>query len=261
MEIFRQTGENRYPLTDSQMGVFLECAASPQSTMYNIPVCFRLPAGADPERWKEAAGRMASRYPALFVSIEMRQEEQTYGMAVHDTDGLSIPVYEAAEAEMDGLKREFVRPFDLEKGPLVRMAFYRTEESVYFLADMHHIISDGASVALFFDGVRKIYEGEEPEAEGISQFDLSLCEGRLKDTEAYKKAREYFEKRLAGLEVDSVPVFDMAENPEAPERPSGRITGCLGEILGQEETEWLPAKRSYGKHAVSGGVCLCPCKI
>ena len=86
---------------------------------------------------------MASRYPALFVSIEMRQEEQTYGMAVHDTDGLSIPVYEAAEAEMDGLKREFVRPFDLEKGPLVRMALYRTEESVYFLADMHHIISDG----------------------------------------------------------------------------------------------------------------------
>lgn len=231
-----------YPLTDSQMGVFLECAASPQSTMYNIPVCFRLPAGADPERWKEAAGRMASRYPALFVSIEMRQEEQTYGMAVHDTDGLSIPVYEAAEAEMDGLKREFVRPFDLEKGPLVRMAFYRTEESVYFLADMHHIISDGASVALFFDGVRKIYEGEEPEAEGISQFDLSLCEGRLKDTEAYKKAREYFEKRLAGLEVDSVPVFDMAENPEAPERPSGRITGCLGEILGQEETDWFAGK-------------------
>ncbi len=168
-----------YPLTDSQMGVFLECASNPQSTMYNIPVCFRIPAGADWKRWKEAAERMASRYPVLFVSIERRQGEQTYSMALHDRGGWEIPVYEAEESEMDALKKEFVRPFDLGRGPLFRMAIYRTEESIYLLSDMHHIISDGASVAVFFDGVRKIYEGKEPEAEGLSQFDLSLCEERL----------------------------------------------------------------------------------
>lgn len=237
-------GEERewYPLTDSQMGVFLECAANPGSTMYNIPVCFRLPAGADLKRWKEAAEQMASRYPVLFVSIETRQGEQTYGMALHDTDGWEIPVYEAKEPEMDALKREFVKPFDLGKGPLFRMAFYRTEESIYFLSDMHHIISDGASIAVFFDGVRKIYEGKEPEVEEISQFDLSSCEGRLKDTPVYQKAQEYFEKRLAGLEVDSVPVFDMPEDPEALDHPAGRISVHLGEILGQEETEWLAGK-------------------
>ncbi len=231
-----------YPLTDSQMGVFLECAANPQSTMYNIPVCFRLPAGADLKRWKEAAEQMASRYPVLSVSSERRQEEQTYGMVRHEMDGWEIPVYEADEAEMDARKKEFVKPFDLERGPLFRMAFYRTGESIYFLADMHHIISDGASVAVFFDGVRKIYEGKEPEAEGISQFDLSFCEGRLKDTAAYKNAQEYFEKRLAGLEVDSVPVFDMPEDPDALDHPSGRIKSHLGEILGQEETEWFASK-------------------
>ena len=231
-----------YPLTDSQMGVFLECASNPQSTMYNIPVCFRIPAGADWKRWKEAAERMASRYPVLFVSIERRRGEQTYSMALHDRGGWEIPVYEAEESEMDALKKEFVRPFDLGRGPLFRMAIYRTEESIYLLSDMHHIISDGASVAVFFDGVRKIYEGKEPEAEGLSQFDLSLCEERLKDTAAYKKAREYFEKRLAGLEVDSVPVFDMPEDPEALDHPAGRICSYLGEILGQEETEWFAGK-------------------
>ena len=30
-----------YPLTDSQMGVYLECVNEPKATMYNIPMCCR----------------------------------------------------------------------------------------------------------------------------------------------------------------------------------------------------------------------------
>lgn len=242
-----------YPLTDSQLGVFLECIKNPQGKMYNIPVYFRAPVPSDEQegmdfaRWKKAVEQMIRLRPVLCVSIGMPKEgepelEKTYGMIPHDLGAYEIPVYETTEAEMSTVKKDFVKPFDLEKGPLFRMAFYRTPESIYLLSDMHHIVSDGSAISDFFDGVIDIYEGREPRREEISQFDLSFCEGKRKDTAAYKRAQDYFEKRLGGMEVNSVPMFDMQEDKDVSDYPAKRVYCNLTGLISQEETEWFAGK-------------------
>ena len=53
------------------------------------------------------------------------------------------------EEEMSRVWASFVRPFDLSKIPLFRLALVRTGESSGFLVfDIHHIIFDGSSLAL-----------------------------------------------------------------------------------------------------------------
>ena len=48
----RAKNREEYRLTDSQMGVYLECVNDPEATMYNIPMCCELPKKIDLNRLK-----------------------------------------------------------------------------------------------------------------------------------------------------------------------------------------------------------------
>ena len=54
-----------YVLTDSQMGVYLECVNDPQSTMYNIPMCCELPDAIDMEKFKYAVKKVVAMHPSF----------------------------------------------------------------------------------------------------------------------------------------------------------------------------------------------------
>jgi surfactin family lipopeptide synthetase A/lichenysin synthetase A len=78
--------------------------------------------------------------------------------------------------EAEKLIKEFIRPFDLTKAPLFRMSIIRfTGEKHLLLVDMHHIISDGASVSVLIDEMTKLYAGEALEPLRIQYKDFSVC--------------------------------------------------------------------------------------
>lgn len=224
-----------YPLTDSQLGVFLECMQSPESVMYNIPFCLTAPGDTDVPRLQRALETVVRHYPALLVGTGQKDGE--YGMIPLPDREVVIPVREIAGSEMEKIKACFVRAFDLEKGPLFRIELYKTEQQVYLLADFHHIISDGASVAEFFRQTARAYEGKPLEKEVISQFTLANYEKTLKEKDVYKEAKAYFEKYLAGNEVDVSPVFDRPEDPQQSVRPGKRHYVNLAGKLSSEELE------------------------
>ena len=51
--------------------------------------------------------------------------------------------------------REFIRAFDLEHGPLVRVAVHKN----IVLLDICHIVTDGFSMAIFFSELDSLYSG------------------------------------------------------------------------------------------------------
>lgn len=72
------------------------------------------------------------------------------------------------EAELrDQLRRTIEQPFDLRKGPLVRMTLYSLDESRHaLLVVAHHLVFDGQSMDLFARDLLRLYElalsGAEP---------------------------------------------------------------------------------------------------
>ena len=88
-----------YPLTDSQMGVYLECVNEPDTTMYNIPMCCELPRDVDLDRFCEAVGTVVSMHAAFGVTIV--QHEGVPVMRV-------CPEYTAATVELCETDRKSV---------------------------------------------------------------------------------------------------------------------------------------------------------
>ena len=194
-----------YPLTDSQMGVYLECINYPETTMYNIPMCCELPAGLDGERFRDAVKKAVAMHPAFGVNIAL--SKGTPVMCIHP-EFLRAEVGEWETEDIEAVKRTFVRPFRLEGEPLYRMALYHNKEHYYFLFDVHHIVFDGTSVKVFLDEISQLYQGGNPKAEEISLMDLSAYEETLAETPQYQAARDYFREKLSGEDFGEALIKD-----------------------------------------------------
>ena len=213
-----------YPLTDSQMGVYLECVNEPKATMYNIPMCCELPAGLDRERFVDAVKKAVAMHPAFGVNIAL--SEGTPVMRMHP-QYLEAEVGGGATEDIEEVKRSFVRPFTLEEGPLYRMVLYHDANHCYFLFDVHHIIFDGTSAEVFLEEISQLYAGGQPKAEEVSLMDLSAYEGALKETPRYQAARKYFEGKLAGEDFGDALIKDYKKKEVSVK--SGEIKLALGE--------------------------------
>lgn len=218
----KYSGEQKeFVLTDSQMGVYLECVNDPQATMYNIPMCCELPEDIDMQRLKAAVKQAVSMHPSFGVNIAL--SKGTPVMCLHP-EYLKADVSEWETEDMEAVKRTFVRPFLLEGEPLYRMALYRCGKKCYFLFDVHHIIFDGTSVKVFLDEISQIYCGEEPVAEDISLMDLSVYEEKVKDTDKYRSAREYFASKLAGEDFGEALIKDYKKKTVTPASSEVRLS-------------------------------------
>ncbi len=78
------------------------------------------------------------------------------GVYLVDLGGL--PIAERQQAVRALLNAEFARPFDLEHGPLVRVKALRLDAREHILsAVMHHLVSDGWSLDIWFGELVELY--------------------------------------------------------------------------------------------------------
>ena len=234
-----------YVLTDSQMGVYLECVNDPQSTMYNIPMCCELPDAIDMEKFKYAVKKVVAMHPSFGVNIALNKG--TPVMSLHPEYQKAV-VSEWETEDIEAVKRTFVRPFQLEGEPLYRMALYHCGDKYYFLFDVHHIIFDGTSVKVFLDEISQLYHGEEPKPEEISLMDFSVYEESLKDTAKYQKAREFFAGKFAGEDVGEALIKDYKKKTVTPASKEVRIS--LGEELSSMAVEQFVRQKGISENTL-----------
>ena len=192
------------PLSDSQRGVYMECVAAPNSVMYNIPICLELPAGTDAERFLSAVRKVIAAHPVFQTTIEIR--DGVPSMILHDRE---LTVEEKTVKSLAEEYEAFIKPFDLEKGPLCRFELCRSAEGLAFLHDIHHVIFDGTSSKNFIDEIALAYEGESIPPE-LTLFDLAQAEAE-NGGDASERAKTFFDASLNGIDTDSKPVPDIVE--------------------------------------------------
>ena len=184
------------PLSEAQRGVYLECVENPESMMYNIPFVLELPKDIDIQRFAEAVNTAAKRHPSLFATFVMKDGE---------------PVMKRGEIKdvvtfTTSSRENFVRPFNLENGPLYRFEI----NGNLFLLDVHHLVFDGTSMSVLLSQIADIYDGKDIADEVMTAFGHTLNEQNLKDTDDYRQAREFFKSQLEGIEIDLPVIPDVA---------------------------------------------------
>jgi len=134
----------KYPLFPSQLGVFLECLAYPDTTQYNLPYHVKIDLCEDADALVDAWKRLICATPTLRIRFEMDGEGNPRQWPEEDMP-IDIPVKDMREAEAaDYVQGGFVRPFDLLSGePLFRIEIIKTETQINLLMDFHHLLVKG----------------------------------------------------------------------------------------------------------------------
>ena len=196
-------GGESVPLSFAQQGVFTECQANPNTVQYNIPHALRFPKGIGEEQLANAIRQVVESHPYILCHFVVGNDSEIIQEPIPDFT-LEIPVKTMTADELETYKKTFVRPFDLEKGPCVRFEIIKTDE-LTLLADMHHLVSDGASVDLFITQLSQTIDGIEPERENYTYYDF------VRDEEITPETEAFFEQQMAEVDEPTQLIPDVFE--------------------------------------------------
>lgn len=198
-----------YPLTGSQKGIFVECNKNPDSTIYNIPFLFELEESIDIDRLKAAVSEVVSAHSYLLSQIGVNDKGELYQKPCKES--FTPECITMTDEEFAQEKKVLVRPFHIQEERLIRIVIYKTDSHKYLFVDLHHIVADGNSYDIFFEDLNAAYKGIALQPESYTGFDAALDEEQETERGKYKKAALYYDKVLAGIETESLPIADKRE--------------------------------------------------
>ena len=174
---------------------------NPYNTLYNIPSILTFSKNIDAKKLAKCVEKFIKAHPYILTNLSLENEdvEQKYV----DKAEYEVPCVTLTEEKLGVFKKEFLKPHNLMKAPLFRVGVVETESNVYLLTDFHHIIFDGASVALFIDQIKALYEGNTIEEEQYTYFDYVDNEVAKTNGEEYKSAEKFFDNMLKNFESSS----------------------------------------------------------
>lgn len=171
-EISPRPRANYFPLSFSQQRMWFVDQLGGGSPFYNVSAALRLNGPLNVSALERCFNEIVRRHEALrtvFQAVD-GEPQQVIMPEVH----LSLPVLDLMglsdseqEARLSRLAEEEAQhPFDLSRGPLLRLNLLRFNEDEHgLLIVMHHIISDGWSKGIFIRETATLYKAflaEEP---------------------------------------------------------------------------------------------------
>jgi len=217
-----------YVLSSAQKRLFILQQIAPGSTAYNVSSILILKGIVKKERFEDTFKKLVERHESLrtsFVTVNdepvQRVGEVPFGQVLdafggsdnEGTGGLApLP-----KGPVTALISSFIRPFDLSQAPLLRVGLIKNSEDNHILmVDMHHIISDGTSIALLIKEFTALYAGEELPALRLHYKDYSEWQNRLMESEELKFQESYWKKLFEGeIPVLNLPIDFVRPSPRS----------------------------------------------
>src|SRR6185503_3191705 len=168
----------RLPLSFAQQRLWFLDQMEPGSSFYNIPAAVRLRGVLNVEALERTLSEVVRRHEVLrthFMAVDGEPVQVIQPSAPIKLEVFDLSLLDEVErtAETERLvAEESARPFDLSRGPLLRMSLLRLGEHEHVaLVMMHHIISDGWSIGVLVREVAALYSayvrGEESPLEEL----------------------------------------------------------------------------------------------
>ncbi len=192
------------PLSFAQQRLWFLDQLELGSAFYNVPLALRLIGKLNVSALESSLNEVIRRHEILrtnFVAVAGRPSQV---IASERTLRL-LPEESDQPAAHRRVKEEAERPFDLSHGPLLRCVLLRLgEREHFFLLTMHHIITDGWSLDIFFRELAAHYRAfsrqmpshlEEP---ALQYADFAVWQREQFDGETLEAQLAYWKERLAG---------------------------------------------------------------
>lgn len=179
-----------YPLSPSQLRMYYLAQFDSESTAYNMPRVTTLKGQVNKSKLETTFKKLIERHEGLRTVFEYH--EGTIKQRILQEVPFTIAQLENS-GTIETTIREFVKPFDLAKAPLIRVGFIeKFKNECILIVDCHHIISDGVTSAILSKDFKALYEGEELAALPIQYKDFVMWQQGSHQQERLLKQKEYW---------------------------------------------------------------------
>jgi amino acid adenylation domain-containing protein len=201
-----------YALSSAQKRLYILHQVDGTSTRFNMSTAMRIKGAVDKDKLEDTFKQLIRRHESFRTSFEIKENEPV--QIIHQNAVFALEYFHLAdiveEKEKEKIEKQvvknFFRGFDLSKAPLLKAGLVkRAAEEYILMVDMHHIISDEASVNILEREFWALYAGEELPMLGLQYKDYSEWQNRLKDFHWIRKQEEYWLDQYK----DAVPVLDL----------------------------------------------------
>ncbi len=196
--------EQPLPLSYAQERQWFLWQLEPSSAAYHIPSALRLKGQLDPAALQRSFDTLLARHESL--RTRLRQDPDRTVQVIEPHLALPITLAEVDETRLQARVEALIaEPFDLQQGPLLRVALLRlaADEHVLVLVQ-HHIVSDGWSMQLMVEELVQLYaaysQGEDVQlpALPIQYADYALWQRNWMEAGEKERQLAYWREMLGG---------------------------------------------------------------
>ena len=214
-----------FPLSYAQQRFFFLDQWEPDSPLYNVSLTVHLTGQLEVRVLERVLNTLVERHEALRTTFSIVDGQPV--QAISPALPMTFPILDltrldeqARKAQVQHLvNKEAQLPFDLTRGPLVRLHLLRlSTKSHSLLLTMHHIISDGWSLNIFVQELADLYgafaaEKPSPLPElPIQYVDFALWQPGWLQGETLKIQLDYWKRQLDGAS----PVLELPVDHPRP---------------------------------------------
>lgn len=235
----RREDADGYPLSSAQKRLFVLNQLVPDDISYNLPGVMSIDGRLDANRVEEVFRALITRHESLRTAFSLRSGEPVQRVAARVSFSLSS--LEAQPDDIDAVIDRFISPFDLSRAPLLRAGLLDVADGRQLLLfDMHHIISDGASINVLVKEFADLYAGATLPIPTHQYRDFAAWHQNQQDNPAMAQKERFWLDRFA----DEVPILNMPTDFPRPANRSfygtrrswqlpSELTGRLKALAGQ----------------------------
>ncbi|OPG79861.1 non-ribosomal peptide synthetase, partial [Pseudomonas ogarae] len=239
--------DDALPQSLAQNRLWITWQLDPASHAYNIPGALHLRGELDEDALRASFQQLIERHESLRtrflerdgVALQQVDPAGEFKLRVIDLGDLPADSREARARQVR--EDEAATPFDLEKGPLLRVSLLRLDEDDHqLLVTLHHIIADGWSMNVLVEEFSRLYAAaSQGQVAGLASLPLQyadygswqrqwLAQGEAEHQLSYWKQQLGVEQSVLVLGTDHP---RSAQRQRSAARHSLRLDKGLGEAL------------------------------
>jgi len=225
-----------YPASSLQKRLYILQQIKGVGTAYHIPYILKVDGLLKKNNLGKAFQYLIRRHESLRTSFEMignqvvqrihPQHHIDFALNYHETSG-----DEPGEKKVQQIIQDFVKPFDLNQAPLLRVGLIKCSPGKHLLLlDIHHIISDGTSMTILVRDVVSFYKGSLIPSLRIQYKDFALWQNSSKGQAVIKEQETYWLRRFNG-EIPQLKMYTDYPRPQIQHFEGDTVHFTLGKDI------------------------------
>jgi amino acid adenylation domain-containing protein/non-ribosomal peptide synthase protein (TIGR01720 family) len=218
-----------YPVSSSQKRLIFLDQMTMEGVHYNVPFMVIINGPLERDRLDRVFKVLFKRHEILRTSFELINGSPV--QKINNNIDLNIELFKCNEEEIRDTARSFVRSFNLNQAPLIRVGLIEVSSFKHVLMiDFHHAIIDRQSISLLMNEFNAVYQGKSLPAIKIHYKDYALWQENLIIEKKLEEQEKYWLRTFS----EEIPVLEIPTDftrPLVQTYIGNRIPFFAGETL------------------------------